>query len=76
VSCAAHGERAVYDAKMRAWRCCSCGHRFSRAGEPVKATRRMAPWKWPRELYGRRWARQAGQGRHTRVLDGESSQGG
>jgi len=63
VSCAAHGVHAVRDARMRAWRCTECGHRCSRHGERVRATRYMAPWKWPRELAGRRRARRAGESR-------------
>lgn len=38
-------------------RCCRCGHRLPVNGVPPKATRRMAPWKWPGELAGRRKAR-------------------
>ena len=67
MSCAAHGERLLWDAKMAAWRCAACGHRCSKHGEQVKATRYMWPWKWPRELAGRRWAKQAGAGRHVRA---------
>jgi hypothetical protein len=57
--CQRHGTIHFYDKKTRASRCSDCGHRISRAGEPVKQTREMSPRQWLPELLGRRRAKRA-----------------
>lgn len=54
-----HGARGnrVWDQDFASWRCRTCGHRTTTGERAPKQTRYMWPWRWPRELARRQWAR-------------------
>lgn len=65
--CQSHGVRTVYDHHFRCLRCCFCGHRFSRGGRAVTPTRKLSPLLWPKEIGGRKWAKQTRTGTRRRL---------
>jgi hypothetical protein len=56
--CPEHGGKTYYDHNFRSLRCAWCGHRVRKDGVPVPRTRDYPFWMWPKEIGGRKQAKQ------------------